>query len=148
MIDRKETIIRIIKSCYKMCSYIDDKMLNKMVFEFLDCNQHKKILKEIGLKIDDTKLCDCGCYSTNFELVMKFISLELDYGKFNEQIDIENYRIGRNVWGSVGMYTERLNLLRYILEDIQKELKKHDIQSEMDFNDCEDYFVDYFKKVN
>jgi hypothetical protein len=147
MIFNKPEIIRIIKSCYKTCNYVDDidGMLNKITFEFLDCNQHKKILEKIGLKINDSKFCDCGCYSTDFELVMKFISLELNYGKFNDQIDIEFYRIGRNVWGSVGMYTERLNLLRYILEDIQKELKKHNIPSEMDFSDCEDCFVDYFK---
>lgn len=147
-----QIIKEIIKNNYKTYSYIDDKYSNTSKFVFLDICEIKKIIKILNLEIDDEKRCDCGCYSTDLEMIMFFIDLEFDYGKgFNKIIPAEDqpytyFRLGRDVWGSIGYYFERLNILRYILEKIKSELDKKGIKSEIDLNDCDKDFVDFFKK--
>jgi len=147
-----QTIIETIKDNFKTYSYVDDKHSNTTKFAFLDCFQIRNIAKSINLEIDDKERCDCGCYSTTFERVVYFIDLEFNYGKcFNKTLPEEDqpytyFRLGRDVWGSIGLYYERLNILRFILEHIKKELDKKGIRSELSLSDCEkETFVDYFK---
>jgi len=146
-----QKITKIIKDNFKTYSYVDDKYSNTSKFAFLDCSQIKKIANSINLEIDDEKRCDCGCYSTTFERVAYFIDLEFNYGKIlNKQLPEDEqpytyFQLGRNVWGSIGLYYERLNILRFILETIKKELDKQKIHSTISLDDCDDCFVDYFK---
>ena len=146
-----QKITKIIKDNFKTYSYVDDKHSNTSKFTFLDCSQIKNIANSINLEIDDEKRCDCGCYSTTFERVAYFIDLEFNYGKIlNKQLPEDEqpytyFQLGRNVWGSIGLYYERLNILRFILETIKKELDKQKIYSTISLDDCDDCFVDYFK---
>lgn len=147
-----QKITKIIKDNFKTYSYVDDDHSNTLKFVFLDCSQIRSISKLINLEIDDEKRCDCGCYSTTFEMVAYFIDLEFNYGKvFNKILPDEDqpytyFRLGRDVWGSIGLYYERLNILRFILEHIKKELDKQKIHSKLSLDDCDDCFVDYFKE--
>lgn len=146
-----QKIIKIIKDNFKTYSYVDDKYSNTTKFSFLDCSQIRNIANSINLEIDDKKRCDCGCYSTVFERIVYFIDLEFNYGKcFNKILPEDEqpytyFRLGRDVWGSIGLYYERLNILRFILEHIKNELDKQKIHSKLSLNDCDNYFVDYFK---
>ncbi len=133
-------IIKIVKNKYRV---FGDPRDNALFLKFLDCNQINIISNKLRLNIDDKKFCDCGCYSTNFERFVWFIDLEFNFGKQADILDIY-FRIGRNVWGSVGMYKERLNVLRYILEDLIKEFNNQGIKCKLDLSDCEQhYFKDY-----
>jgi len=147
-----QIIIKTIKDNFKTYSYVDDKYSNTTKFVFLDCSQIRDIANSINLEIDDKKRCNCGCYSTTFEIVVHFIDLEFNYGKIFNKTLSENdqpythFTLGRNVWGSIGLYYERLNILRFILEYIKKELDKQKINSKLSLDDCDDdCFVDYFK---
>ncbi len=113
-------------------------------FNFIDCQEIVEILKKVGLEVDDEKRCDCGCYNTDFEMLVGYISLEFMHGQMNGSVDDVYFRVGRDITMSVGMYGLRLNILRYILEDIQEELDKKGINSEMNFGDCDrDHFESY-----
>ena len=148
-----QTIIEIVKDNFKTYYYVDDKRSSTSKFAFLDCSQIKNIANSINIEIDDEKRCDCGCYSTTFERVAYFIDLEFNYGKIlNKQLPEDEqpytyFQLGRDVWGSIGLYYERLNILRFILECIKKELDKKGIKSRLSLSDCEkETFVDYFKE--
>lgn len=141
------TIKKIIKDKYKCYSYIDDKQTNTMHFKFLDSCQISEILKKIKLSVEDNKRCDCGCYSTDFERLVFLIDLELNFGKIDDSgiIKYSYFQLGRTVWGSVGMYKERLNTIRAILEEIKKDMDKKGIKCKLDLSDCEvEYFEGYF----
>lgn len=138
-------VIKTVKGNYKCYAFQDPKMENTTSFKFLDCCQIKTILEEIKMNIDDKKLCDCGCFSTEFERLCYFIDLEFTHGSFTKTIpDIEYYMLGRNVWGSIGMYAERLSVLFCILQNLQKKLKEKGINCRLDLSDCE---KDLIKKV-
>jgi hypothetical protein len=124
---------------------MDDKQQNAIHFKFLDSCQILNILKKLNLVVDDKKRCECGCYSTDFERLMFFIDLELNFGKIDDSgiIKYSYFQLGRNVWGSIGMYDERLNTIRFILEDLKKVFDKENIKCKLDLSDCE---IDYFKK--
>lgn len=145
-----QTIIETVKDAYKTYSYIDSDSSNTHKFVFLDITDFKAISRILGIELDDKKRCSCGCYSTTLEIVMFFCDLEFTYGKkFTNISSCEQpvyFNIGRNVWGSIGLYYERLNTLRFILLEIKTELDKKGIKSKLDLCDCEkDTFVDYFK---
>ena len=147
-----QIIIETVKDTYKTYSYVDDKYSNTHKFAFLDITDFKAISRILGIKLDDKKRCDCGCYSTTLERVMYFCDLEFTYGKkFANTLSYKPvyFNIGRNVWGSLGLYYERLNILRFILEEIKTELDNKGIKSRLDLDDCNnDHFVKYFKKEN
>lgn len=144
-------IIEIVKDNYKCYSYISPDTykagvhdLNVRCFIFLDTVQIKEVLNKIGLLVNDKKRCNCGCYSTDFETMMYFINLELTYGSIS---DVEYFRLGRDVWGSVGLFKERLNVLRYILENLQKSFNKEGIKSDLCLDDCEEKHFKNYKGV-
>lgn len=152
-IDKKTIpiIINTIKDRYKTYSYLSDVHINTHHFELLDINQIKKIIKKLGLKVDGTKRCKCGCYSTDLEIITHFLDLDFHYGKILKHIPtvsqrFEYFEIGRDITLSVGMSYERFNILRYILEDIQKHLEQKGIESTLDLSDCKEEFVDYFSE--
>lgn len=145
--DGVDGIKKIIKNKYKCYSYIDEKQQNTMHFKFLDSCQISDTLKKIKLNVDDKKRCDCGCYSTDFERLMFFIDLELNFGKIDDSgiIKYSYFQLGRNVWGSVGMYKERLNTIRAMLEELKTDFDKSGINCELDLSDCEvEYFEGFF----
>jgi len=93
-----------------------------MKFHFLDCNQIRFSEKALELTpLNDSKPCNCGCYSTDFETVCYFLDLEFRYGKPFENCPYDYYYLGRNVYMQIGFYHERLNILRLILINIKKE---------------------------
>lgn len=149
-----QTIIETVKDTYKTYSYIDTNHSNTHKFVFLDYTDFKVISRILGIKLDDKKRCSCGCCSTTLEIVMYFCDLEFNYGKIflklvkdKSVIQPTYFNIGRNVWGDVGQYYERLNILRFILEEIKSNLDDKGIKSKLDIDDCEkETFVDYFNK--
>lgn len=147
--ENKKIIIETIKKLYKTYSYVCKESLRQdtMKFHFLDCNQIRFVEKVLDLKpLDDTKPCSCGCYSTDFETVCYFLDLEFRYGKPFKECPYDYYSLGRDVYMQIGFYHERLNILRFILECIKKEIDKKGIKSELSLSDCEkETFVDYFK---
>ena len=143
----REQIIEVVKDKYKCAVFKSDKRENSVEFKFLDCNQIKTLINTIpNLEIADSKIGESNFYTTTFEKVVWFIDLEFNYGKFSDYSNISLFQIGRNVWGSVGLYKERLNVLYYLLRDIQKELKKKGIKSRIDLSDCEKNYIRGLKK--
>jgi len=150
-----ERIIGIIKRRYKCYTYEDDSIrrsmkvqidLKEYKFAFLDYHQIKNIVETLNIHIDDkvTKV-DEGNLSTDFEALMFFIDLNLGYG---DLLGTNYFRLGRDVCGSVGMFYERLNVLRFILQVLQKDFGEVGIHSELSLVDCDrDYFdEDFFKE--
>ena len=150
-----ERIINIIKRRYKCYTYEDDSVrrgmkvpigLKEYKFVFLDYHQIKSIDKVLNMCIDDKVVrVDYGHLSTDFEALMYFIDLNLGYG---DLLGTNYFRLGRDVWGSVSMFYERLNVLRFILQMLQKDFEGAGIHSELSIEDCDgDYFdEDFFKE--
>jgi hypothetical protein len=146
----RNKIIEIVKKNYKCVLKFnnqEDKKNNTLKFYFLDINQIEAIGIEIGLILDDIELCKCGCRNTEAEIVTNYIDLEFNAGTKIPISDYVYFRLGRNVWGTVGRYYQRLSILRYILEDLQKHFLNAGIKSKLDISDAEPQnFCDYFKK--
>lgn len=146
--ENKKIIIETIKKLYKTYSYVSNEPLRQdtMKFHFLDCNQIRFSEKVLGLiPLDDSKPCWCGCYSTDFEAACYFLDLEFRYGKPFKECPYDYYSLGRDVYLQIGMYHERLNILRLILVNIKNELDKHGIKSKLDLSDCsQETFTNYF----
>ncbi len=137
-------IIDIIKDRYKTVAFDSEKMSNVTEFHFLDCHQIKDIQTKLKLKVDDSKRCDYGCFSTDFEKLMWYISLEFFHGKIHPGINQPSFSLGRIVTCSVGLHRERLNVLRYILMELSQEFISQGIICQLDLSDCElDYFTEY-----
>lgn len=143
-----QTIKEVMKKSYKTYSCYDRGSTTRFQFYFKDFREIKEIADRIGIEIDDTKMCSCGCMSTNLETLTHFIQLELMHGPLVDQMpDLVYFQLGQNVYGEVGMYYERLNIIRYILEDMQKQLREYGIKAELDLSDCEmDVFENYPNK--
>ena len=140
-----QTIKEIVKKSYKTYSCYERSSTTLFKFYFIDCNQIKEISTKLGITLDDTTICPCGCMSTDLEILSHFIQLELKHGLITEVIpELVYFDLGQNLWGNVGMFHERLNIIRYILEDIQQQLKEHGIKSTIDLEDCDNDFVNYF----
>lgn len=138
------TIINVVKRCYKSYSYVDENFSSKFHFRPINCLQIRDICKELNLTVDDTRQCDCGCYSTDFEMLTYFLDLEFCYGNL---YDVDFFDLGRNCYMQVGMYKERFWILRYILERIQLELLTKNIKSTLDFSDIEEGLFEGYKGV-
>lgn len=140
---------------YKCYTYEDDRIrknmkvptdLKEYKFVFLDYHQIKSIVKTLNMYIDDGVIrVDYGDISTDFEALMHFIDLNLGYG---DLLGTNYFRLGRDVWGSVAMFSERLNVLRFLLQILQKDFEDVGIHSELYLDDCDrDYFnEDFFKE--
>lgn len=151
-------IIDTVKSVIKCYSYEDEKKMNAHIFRILDYQKIMTIIQKLGLKIDDTKKCDCGCYSTELEQLLWNLSpegspLEFDHGCILNPKDykgglgclskdiiqaLTRFCIGKDLWGTGGHQYERALILREILTQISIKLKQLGIDSELDLSDCPD----------
>ena len=142
--DTKIKVIEAIKNRFKCAVFKDETFQNTINFKFLDCNQIKEVIDKLNLKIDDKKANLDNHFTTDFERIIWFIDLEFNIGKIDKLINYTYFRLGRNVWGSIDYYKERLNILRFILETLKKDLHKVGVKCKLDLSDCEDhYFKDY-----
>lgn len=144
-----QRIIGIIRRVYKCYTYEDYSMrrgmkvpisLKEYKFVFLDYHQIKSIVETLNICVDDK--VSHGNLSTDFEALMHFVDLNLGYG---DLLGTNYFRLGRDVWGSVGMFSERLNVLRFILQTLEMEFEEGGIHSELSLVDCDgDYFDEGF----
>lgn len=136
-----ETIISTVNKHYKTYSYKNTININKhnFKFKFLNCEQIRDICNKLNLEVDDTKRC--GCNNTDFEILTYFSDLTFYYGNL---YDVNYFCLGRDCYLTEDMYTERIYILRYILEYIQSKLPKS-IKTSMDFSDVEKGTFDNYK---
>ena len=81
--DNIPKIIDTVKSVIKCFSFADEKKSNTHIFRILEYPKIMTIIQKLGLKIDDTKKCDCGCDSTELESLLWYLSPEGSPIEFN-----------------------------------------------------------------